>query len=290
MLILPYPKRQSIALSTTLFRLYNTAMESDDDEIVFDLTRSKSLTPFGVILLTSTIIESFAKSKKCKYRAPKDTKLRNFLVQIGFNNFFKLEGQLPEKDLIQTSRVQLRRCTGLDYYMVEKITELFDHHLRLSRGVYGSLRMSIIETMTNVVDHSEKNDYFVCAYSYPQYRKIRLCIADLGCGVLKSLKSSPRYSELSDPYDAIRLATNSGVSSRRERAGLGLNHIKDFIKANEGQLCIISGKGKVFWKYDHGKIMNQKMKLPFNGTIVKLIINIDKEGYYMFRDEKDYIV
>ncbi len=119
---------------------------------------------------------------------------------------------------------------------------------------------------------------------------IRLCIADLGKGIFESLKSIREYQNLTGDSDAIRQATNEGVSSRPRRAGLGLTHIKSFIRINKGQLCIISGKGKVFWKYDHGKIMNQKMEMPFPGTIVKLIINIDKEGYYMFRDEQEYIV
>jgi len=54
-------------------------------------------------------------------------------------------------------------------------------------------------------------------------------------------------------------------------------------------MCIISGKGKVFCKYDHGNILNQKMVTPFKGTIVKLIINIDKKGFYFLSSEKDYL-
>jgi hypothetical protein len=123
--------------------------------------------------------------------------------------------------------------------------------------------MSLQEAMTNVIDHSGVNDYFVCANSYRDQGLIRLCIADLGKGILESLKSIKEYEILKDDYDAIRQATNEGVSSRPGRAGLGLTHIKNFIKINEGQMCIISGKGKVFWKYDHGKIMDQKMEIPF---------------------------
>jgi hypothetical protein len=50
-----------------------------------------------------------------------------------------------------------------------------------------------------------------------------------------------------------------------------------------------SAVNKVFWKYDHGKIMDQKMEIPFPGTIVKLIINIDKEGFYFLTNEAEYI-
>ena len=289
MLTLLYPKRQSIALSRTLFRLYNSALETNENEVCLDLTRSESLTPFGVIMLTSTIIACFSLGKECKYLRPNNLKLQRFLREVGFNDFFNLKGKLDERDLIRTSRVQLRRCQGLDYHIIDRLTELFDYHLNLSDGVTGSLRMSLQEIITNVIDHSGVSDYFVCAYSYPAKKLIRLCVADLGKGIFKSLRSSPKYKHLENDYEAIRLATNAGVSSRKEKAGLGLAHIKNFIKINEGQMCIISKEGKVFWKYDHNKILNQKIEMPFNGTIVKLIINIDKEGFYFLTSEAEYI-
>jgi hypothetical protein len=289
MLTLQYPKRQSISFSRTLFKLYRDAIFTDENEIRFDLTKSKSLTPFGVIMLTSTIVDCFRIGKDCSFRRPESRTLENFLRNIGFYSFFDLKGQIDERDLIKTETVQLRRCQGLDFEIIERLTDLFNFHLNLSPGVYGSLRMSLQEAMTNVIDHSGVNDYFVCANSYRDQKLIRLCIADLGKGIFESLKSIREYQNLTDDYDAIRQATNEGVSSRPRRAGLGLTHIKNFIKINEGQLCIISGKGKVFWKYDHGKIMNQKMEMPFRGTIVKLIINIDKEGFYFLTNEAEYI-
>lgn len=287
MLILQYPIKQSISFSRILFRLYSTAIETDENKIRFDLTKSKSLTPFGVIMLTSTIVDCFRAGKDCSFKKPASRTLNNFLRNIGFYNFFHLKDQIDERNLISTNTVQLRRCQGLDFEIIDKLTRLFSYYLNLSPGVYGSLFMSLQETMTNVIDHSGVNDYFVCADSYRDQKLIRLCIADLGKGILESFRNIREYQNLTDDYDAIRQATNEGVSSRPKRAGLGLTHIKNFIKINEGQLCIISGKGKVFWKY--GKIMNQKMETPFPGTIVKLIINIDKEGFYFLTNEAEYI-
>jgi len=142
--------------------------------------------------------------------------------------------------------------------------------------------------MTNVVEHSGVKDYYVCAYTYPNRKQLRLCIADRGIGILRSLKKANKY-ELSNSHDAIILATTEGVSVRPGRAGLGLSHLKGFAKVNEGQMCIISGRGKVFWKYDHGKILKQKMSKPFTGTVVKFVINTDKEGLYFLVGEKNFL-
>ena len=289
MLDLNYPKRQSIDMSRNLFKLYDMAKNTVENDIAFNLSRTESLTPFGIIVLTSTISECLKQGKQCTYIEPQDATLKTFLADTGFTKHFGLNSKSPQWDSIQTGRVQLRKIPGVDPDFIETMTNIFDYHLNISPGVKGSLRMSLIETMINVVDHSEVKDYYVCAWTYPEKRQIRLCIADLGIGILRSLKTSPDHSVLNDDYQAIRKSIEPGVSCRSGRDGMGLNHIRNFIKVNEGQMCIISGNGKVFWKFDQGKTLNQNMPVPFHGTIVKLLINIDKEGFYFLSDEKDYL-
>src|SRR4030042_2063257 len=99
MLTLTYPKRQSIAFSNVMLRLYNLARHNIDNEVRFDLSRSESLTPFGIIILTSTLHECFRKGKKCFYIAPNNQSLKTFLEQIGFNAYFHLKynGTVPDR-------------------------------------------------------------------------------------------------------------------------------------------------------------------------------------------------
>jgi hypothetical protein len=291
MLVLSYPKFQSIAFSGTMIRLSNLAQSTLEDEIKFDLSRSVSLTPFGIVMLTSTISSCLSQGKKCIYTRPRNRTLQKFLREIGFNAFFKLDTDNPMPEMLRTGTVQLKRVFGLDALITETLSEIIDYHVNLSPGLKGSLRMSLQETMTNVIDHSEVQDYLVCAWTYPRIKKgqIRLCIADMGMGILQSLRQSGKYAALINDHEAIMLATEPGVSSRTSVAGLGLSHIKNFIEVNEGRMCIISYNGKVFWKYDQGKILKQKMSLPFNGTLVKLVINADKEAFYFLSDEEDYL-
>jgi hypothetical protein len=94
---------------------------------------------------------------------------------------------------------------------------------------------------------------------------------------------------LTSDRKAIILSTKEGVSSRPGRAGMGLSQITKFLKVNKGQMCIISGKGKVFWKFDLGKTLQPAMSQFFNGTIVKLVINTKKEWRYFLSDETQYL-
>ncbi len=290
MLVLPYPKRQSIAFSVKMINLCHLARETPEEELCFDLSKSESLTPFGIVMLTAAISESMRQGKKCSYIKPRKRSLQRFLSEIGFNKFFRLETDPIQPNWLRTGKVQVKRVTGLDALLTETLMEIIGEHVNLSGGLKGSLSMSLQELMTNVVDHSGTQNYYVCAWTYPRKRQLRLCIADLGIGILESLKNADKYASLSDAHESIILATESGVSSRPEKAGLGLNHIKSFVAVNEGHMCIISGGGKVFWKFDQGKTLKQKMALPFGGTTIKLIINTDKEGFYFLSDAEDYLI
>lgn len=289
-MILRYPKKQSVAFSNALFRLYDQAKRAQTPKITFDLSRTESLTPFGIIMLTATIRESFRNGKECLYQKPIDRDLQRFFRKVGFHKHFGIKDEMfEEKDILHSGNVQLKRATGLDTMLIETLTEILDYHLSISRGVKESLRLSLIEAITNVIDHSEIDDYYICCQHYPERRQIRLCIADSGIGIRNSLSKSAEYTNLRNDHNAIERATEEGVTSRPGRAGLGLNHIKQFLTVNKGQLCIISGHGKVFWKFDQGKTLRQCMPIEFTGTILKIIVNVDKDSFYFMSDETEYL-
>jgi two-component sensor histidine kinase len=166
----------------------------------------------------------------------------------------------------------------------------------MSEGVVGSLKLALNELMTNVFDHSESDrGCYVCAQSYYVSKKIRLCIADFGIGILASLRKVSeynRYNKMKNDYDAIKLAVKEGITSRIEKdAGYGLTHIQRFIKVNQGKMCILSGKGKILWDYTGLKYKEKKqtMHSAFQGAIIDLEINARREGLYFLKSEAGQI-
>ena len=200
-----------------------------------------------------------------------------------------MDGAHTEPHNFRTGDIQLVRLTGLNTEIADEITDILDYHLRISEGLKGSLRLSISEAITNVIDHSGVKNYYICCWNYPSLKQIRLCIADLGVGIRSSLTKRIEYSYIKNDHQAILKAIENGVSSRPEKAGLGLDHISRFLRVNKGQLCIISCRGKVFWKFDQGKTLVQQMKTPFQGTIIKMIINSDRESLYFLSNETEYL-
>jgi hypothetical protein len=285
------PKLQTIAFSNYLLTLYYKARTSGENTIIFDLSNTKFITPFGIILLSGTIYECGASNIVTRYREPANATVKKFLSGIGFNKLFNLDDGGHK---IESPNVQLRRLGQIDYQLTDQILEVFESSLRMSEGVKGSLKMALNELMMNVFDHSESSrGCYVCAQSYPQTQKIRLCIADFGIGILTSLKKNPSFSGLNSDYKAIMQAVKEGVTSREKGfAGYGLTHINRFIKANEGKMYILSGKGKVLWNFSKTRKREenkQTMHVPFQGTIVKLEINADKQGFYFLKSENGQI-
>ena len=108
----------------------------------------------------------------------------------------------------------------------------------------------------------------------------------------KLRREKPEYKELSSHHKSIIMAVKEEVTSRiGKTAGYGLSHIKRFIEVNEGKMYILSGKGKILWDYTGLKKIREKkqtMHYPFDGTIINLEINAEKEGLYFLESEEEY--
>ncbi|MCL5062177.1 MAG: ATP-binding protein [Nitrospiraceae bacterium] len=250
--------------------------------LTFNFEKTTWMDPFAITAISGTIQCCLqARKREITYVPPEDKKLRNYLSQIGFNTFFHLNG----KDIHKDTSVELAQLTALKPLYIEDLISLIDLKMILSQGVKDSLKMSIQEILTNVFDHSKSEaGCFVCAQYYPAKTTIRLCITDFGVGILSNLKT--KYKVRTD-IDAIKLSVEEGITSRPQSAGFGLSHIRNFLKINEGTLTIISGKGKV--NFYSNKVESYNMSKGFEGTIVNLKINANKESFYFLRGEEEFI-
>jgi len=287
-LVLRYPLSQNVAHSNRLLSYSQQARDCNEKEVIFDLTNTKFMTPFGIVLLAGTIAECLSQGKKVRYRRPSNRKSRQFLSGIGFNQFFQL-ADVDHK--IESSHVQLRRLDSIDYLLTDQIVDVFGYAIRMSDGLQGSLKLALNEIMTNVFDHSgSAKGCYVCAQAYEKEEIIRLCVADFGVGLFTRLKE--KYSNLKNSYEAIKLAVREGITTRSgQEGGYGLSHIQRFIEVNAGKMSILTGDGKAVWNYGvpKTKLRKQTMHLPFSGTIINLEINVDRESVYFLSNSEDEI-
>lgn len=276
-----FPKLSTVAYADKIIKNCVDAQKSKR-RLTFNFEGTTWMDPFAITAIAGTI-QCCLQTRKAgiTYIPPQDQKLKDYLSQIGFNAFFHLNG----KDIHKDTTMELAQLTALKPQYIEDLIVLIGSKMRLSQGVKDSLKMSIQEILTNVFDHSKsKEGCFVCAQYYPSKMTIRLCITDFGVGILSNLKS--KY-KIKNDIDAIKLSVQEGITSRPQSAGFGLTNIRNFLKVNEGTLTIISGKGKV--NFYSNKIESYNMSKGFEGAMVNLKINANKESFYFLTDEKEYI-
>jgi len=101
------------------------------------------------------------------------------------------------------------------------------------------------EMADNAVYHSESTVGILVGYQALQGTSL-FCIADVGIGVLESLRSNPEYHHLNDHREAIRLALKPGVSRHgRGHGGSGFAQVFKSLAKHWGTLRFRSGKGCV---------------------------------------------
>lgn len=210
--------------------------------------------------------------------------MQEWLSGIGFLDFFQMD-RIGART--RETSIALRQLEALNPIYIDNLVTLIEHNMHLSRGVRDSIRLSVQELLTNAFDHSRSDiGCFVCAQFTPKPRLIRLSVTDFGIGILRALRSVKEYSNLRSSHEAITLAVEEGVSSRKGRvAGIGLSHIRRFARVNQGTMTVISGDGKV--NFYSKSIDPRPMPSEFKGTAIELKINADKEGFYFLTGERE---
>ena len=98
-------------------------------------------------------------------------------------------------------------------------------------------------------------------------------VADVGRGVLASLRSVPQYASLTVDVEAIQLAMRNGVTSRPDgRGGFGFNSVFKALAEQWGQLRFRSGNGCITMDGTHLKAdkCHRQFPLPIWGFQVSV--------------------
>lgn len=128
------------------------------------------------------------------------------------------------------------------HLLADRIVKELLERMELGAGVHDAFNWCLWEVMDNVIQHSEAEHGFVEAQAHPQARRLAVCVADAGIGILESLRGSkhgPRNEE-----DAITLAIQEKVTrDANVGQGNGLRGLYQIVAQNSGRLRISSGRG-----------------------------------------------
>lgn len=143
------------------------------------------------------------------------------------------------------------------------------------------LRLSVVEALNNIQDHSEsKVKGFVFSQYFPTKSKLVVSICDFGVGIPNKVNTYLKKNgekELSHPA-ALQKAfeLNFTTKSRPNNAGKGLDTILTHVKTTDGEIQVVTNKAIYSNKIKDSKwlnTINDEMNLSFNGTCISIELN-----------------
>lgn len=151
-------------------------------------------------------------------------------------------------------------------------TDLRQHGF--SHTLAASLTGAAGEIIDNVFQHSQTELPGLFGYQLSR-RKVTFCVADLGIGVLKSLRQNPQYRHLMTSMDALQTAIAPGVS-RFDAGGYGFSTLLRSVAELWGKTRLRSGEAVLV--FDRETEERRKMHSylpPFLGVQVSAICRLD---------------
>jgi anti-sigma regulatory factor (Ser/Thr protein kinase) len=143
-----------------------------------------------------------------------------------------------------------------------------------SHSLAGSLTGAAGEIIDNVFQHSETELPGVFGYQLSR-RKVTFCVADLGVGVLKSLRQNPQYRYLTTSMDALQTAIAPGVS-RFNMGGYGFSTLLRSVAELWGKTRLRSGQAVLVFDRETEERRRMLSYLPpFLGMQVSAICRLD---------------
>ncbi|MCX5667374.1 MAG: hypothetical protein NTY34_03565 [Candidatus Omnitrophica bacterium] len=259
------PNYKSDALLQQVLALYNSFKNIKKGEKVnFNLEDMSWAYPLIVLPLTSYIYSTGSTF------TIGNSSLKSYLETINFphgvDSVTAFEQQLhkgknfvPISILKKDAREQRERLETLFLEMIYKI-------LGNTKGTENAIYYPVAEFISNIFDHSKKDEGFVFGQLYQSKNFLDMCIVDNGRGLANAYKEENKV-ELSD-VDAIKQALEGYSTKRDKERGYGIRTSTRVVcEALGGGFVLLSGNA-AFLSFDNKKSIVNLPGFYWQGVII----------------------
>ena len=264
------------------------------DHYVFDFDGVTWCPPFSQLILASEI-ERFTTVREGTEMSYLNYEHMTYPAHMGFFQAFGLEfGKRPGEASGSSTYIPLTlyNCDVLkaeasaEYARVEELVERKSLELacilaqRDSGPIVDALSYALREIIRNVVEHSESDQFGLCAQYWPDQNRAEVGILDRGIGIRRSLVNNPSL-RIANDRDALNLALMPGISSKPSgkrgsklegvwaHSGLGL-YMTQRICRTGGTFFIVSYEAALHLT----ATAKQLISLSFEGTALCLSLEL----------------
>ena len=193
----------------------------------------------------------------------------------------------PKVNITPDGSLRFRRLSQEEHTIAMAKDIVNNIPVKLSLKLHEDMVSRIGEMFNNAREHALAKHVLGCRYSKPG-KKFCFACYDTGIGIVKSVLNYHNNERLSDET-ALRWALapyNSTASKHNKPRGLGLDLLKQFSKANKGEIRICTGN--ISYKYLGNTDVEQykPLKNRFIGTLFEMDINAF-DGKYAYGDERN---
>jgi hypothetical protein len=108
------------------------------------------------------------------------------------------------------------------------------------RAKQSAMQLAMTAMTENVILHAESPEGLLVGYHMLDHA-VLFTVADLGRGILGSLRSNPQYAHLTHPRDALRLALREGISRLGPGNGFGFRDLFRALASQYGTIRFRTG-------------------------------------------------
>jgi len=259
------PNYKSDMLSQQVLALYNSFKNIDNGEKVnFNLADVSWAYPLVVLPLAAYIHSTG--STFTFGNSPVRSYLENISFPKGADSVSAFQHQtqkgknfVPISVLKKDAREQRERLETLFLEMIYKI-------LGNTKGTENAIYYPVAEFVSNIFDHSKKDEGFVFGQLYQNKNFLDMCIVDSGRGLANAYKEENQET-LSD-VDAIRRALEGYSTKRDKERGYGIRtSIRVVCEALKGEFVLLSGNA-AFLSFDGKKRIVNLPDFYWQGVII----------------------
>ena len=258
------------------------------DKLIFDFSNA-TFVYANFTALFGALIDS---CDKFEIILPKDEKVKSVLSKNNFfPNFLKDVKKLRDKSnsVIHYENFGLKDIEK-QYEFSKKL--LLENLLEkkgvtnLSQKALKKKKKSILELFENARQHSKSDKgIYIAGQFFPKKGKFDFTIVDLGVGIRHNVNDF--LKETKSGSDSIKWAIQRQNSTNKDNPrGLGLALLKELIMKSNGKIEILSDNG--LYSLIHKEEIFKDLDFNFNGALINIEFNIEKDKKYFLKGETNH--
>lgn len=256
-----------------LSNLWHSIKNRTNTKIALDLENTKWIdsnlcSPLGLVLEKIKLRKNYICFRNVPTRILRVLSNNKFLSKIQIENSCNYESTF-----ISYETFKVKEKDKFEEYLLDELSAFISSNY-LEYDAKELIRI-VSEMFINVKMHTKSREVMTCGYYLPEKKELYFTIANHGITISKNIEKKNHYIFDKD-INAIMWAVKRSSSTRtsEESGGLGFYTTRNFLRAFNGCLWVISGRG--YWKEDNNEVYCSEMKSAFPGTIITIKMPLNK--------------